>query len=241
MYGIRMMTPKKIKFIPTHRRNDLPSPIPAKKAVPKWYKDIPPWIGGKPRVENYSSNSTVKQCIPFLDGLTSGYLLTLHTDIQVTRYAEFSTPKLTWMITPDPVTLRDPAGGLGFPIPAGHDADHWAWIANFGISLPAGYSALVSHPFNRFDLPFTTTAGIMDSDMHWASGNLPFFLKSDFEGVIEAGTPIAQVIPFKREPWKSELDTSEETFREADNMTFKARSVINGFYKKAAWQKKQYD
>jgi len=236
-----MATQKNIVFIPTHRRNDLPSPVTTKSVIPKWYKDLSPWIGDSPVISGYSSNSTVKQCVPFLDSLISGYVLTLHTDVQVTRHPEFTTASLTWMMPPDPLVLRDPAGGRGFPIPAGHDSDHWAWVANFGFSLPKGYSALVTHPLNRFDLPFTTTSGIMDSDMHWASGNLPFFLKSDFEGIIEAGTPIAQILPFKRESWTSEVDTSEETFRKADNMTFKARSVLNGFYKKNAWQRKQYD
>ena len=236
-----MMTPKNIRFIPTHRRNDLPAPTTAKKAIPKWYRELDSWVGGKPVIQNYSANSTVKQCVPFLDSLTSGYVLTLHTDVQVTRYPEFATPSITWMMPPDPVVLRDPAGGKGFPVPAGHDSDHWAWVSNFGIALPKGYSALVTHPLNRFDLPFTTTSGIMDSDMHWASGNLPFFLKKDFEGIIEAGTPIAQILPFKRESWKSVLDTSEEAFKKADNMTFNARSVLHGFYKKFAWQRKQYD
>ena len=35
--------------------------------------------------------------------------------------------------------------------------------------------------------------------MGW--GNVPFFIKSGFEGVIPAGTPIAQLIPIKREKW----------------------------------------
>lgn len=232
---------KKITFIPTHRRNELPAPEPVKKHVPKWYKAMDSWVGGSPKVENFGSNSTVKHCIPFLESMTTGYVLRLHTDVQVTRVPGFETPKLTWMMAPDPLALRDPAGGRGFPVPAGHDKDHWAWNSHYGFKLPKGYSALVVHPLNRSDLPFTTASGVMDSDLHWASGNLPFFLRSDFEGIIEAGTPIAQIIPFKREDWASEVDSSEEAFMKADNMTFKARSVISGFYKKNVWQKKNYE
>jgi len=94
------------------------------------------------------------------------------------------------------------------PTPAGHDEDHYAWKSLFNIQTPKGYSILISHPHNRFDLPFTTLSGIVDSDMTMARGNLPFFLKSGFEGIIPVGTPIYQVMPFKRENWQSEHDKS---------------------------------
>jgi len=30
--------------------------------------------------------------------------------------------------------------------------------------MPAGYSLLITHPFNRHDLPFVTLTGLVDAD-----------------------------------------------------------------------------
>jgi hypothetical protein len=62
----------------------------------------------------------------------------------------------------------------------------------------------------RDDLPFYSLPSIVDTDRHPAPVNFPFFLRKDFTGILESGTPIMQIIPFKREEWKSEvlLDTS---------------------------------
>lgn len=237
-----MLKPKKITFMPEHKTNELPTPKPARKNIPDWYKKAESWAGeGRPAIRNLGSNASVKHCMPFLDAITSGYLLELHTDVQVTRVPDSSTPLMTWMITPDPLVLRPPITGYTIPRPSGHDFDHWAWSGKFGIAVPAGYSVLVTHPFNRFDLPFTTMSGIMESDGHWAPGNIPFFLKEGFEGIIPAGTPIAQLLPFKREDWISEVDESESSYRTMTRMMYRARSVVAGYYKKNVWKKKMYD
>ena len=47
---------------------------------------------------------------------------------------------------------------------------------------------------------FTIMDGIVDTDSYNALVNFPFFLNDwSYEGLIPAGTPMAQVIPFKRE------------------------------------------
>jgi hypothetical protein len=46
--------------------------------------------------------------------------------------------------------------------------------------------------------------GVVDTDTFPLSINFPFFLRSDFSGTIPHGTPIAQVIPFKRDNFVSE-------------------------------------
>ena len=60
------------------------------------------------------------------------------------------------------------------------------------IEAPEGYALLFTHPFNRFDLPFTTLTGQVDCDRyhdnwihfpaHWHDMN--------FSGVLPKGTPV---------------------------------------------------
>ena len=68
--------------------------------------------------------------------------------------------------------------------------------------------------------------------------NLPFFLKEGFEGIIPKGTPIAQIMPFKREPWNSEKeDLNPLTKYQINNL----KSVVQRSYKNRFWSKKTYE
>jgi hypothetical protein len=70
-----------------------PSIEPAGKQVPQWYKDAERWVGGE-MVLLPSPNPAVKLCVPFLDSLTSGYLVPLICDILVTRVN--GLPVISW-------------------------------------------------------------------------------------------------------------------------------------------------
>jgi hypothetical protein len=61
------------------------------------------------------------------------------------------------------------------------------------------------------DLPFTILPGVVDTDRYTAPVNFPFLINDpNFEGLIPAGTPIAQVIPFKREPWEMSIGKEKD-------------------------------
>lgn len=237
---------KKIKFAPVAMNNDinneladkfLETPSPIKKYIPEWYKKSLPFIGGKPDINNYSSNAAMKSCIPFLDALTSGYTITLWTDILVEK--NDGIQMLRWLRFPDPISIRPDGIADGLPTPEGHSDVHYVWNIPWATHTPKGYSILITHPLNRYDLPFTTLSGIIDSDKFASGGLYPFFLNENFEGVIKAGTPLMQIIPFKRDDWESEKDDTLSEQSTKDGWT--ARSWISGFYKKNRWVKKKYD
>lgn len=236
---------KKIKFIKDYRNFpaqstvDLPAPSPASKAVPEWYAKSERFVGSnKPVIKNLSLNAGLKACVPFLDALTSGYVMTTWTDIQVTPINEDQV-ELTWLVEPSPLSVRPPEVGSMIPRPAGHFDTHFIWHTQFGIEAPTGYSLLYTHPLNRFDLPFTTLSGLVDSDKYPGGGNLPFFVKKGFEGIIPAGTPFVQLIPIKREVWESEMGTEKDTNR-LHQIAYNSRAVASGFYKRNLWSRKEY-
>jgi hypothetical protein len=124
-------------------------------------------------------------------------------------------------------------------IPHGHDDTHFVWYFPYSFKTPKGYSVLFSQPFNRYDLPFTTLSAIIDTDDAVIRGRIPFFIKKDFEGIIPAGTPIAQIIPFKRDEWT--LVKNPELLKIANEHRFKSMRVTKGFYKNNLWKKKKFN
>lgn len=224
----------------TPNNNIIPDIKPAKKYIPEWYKDIKGFNNGN--IEFDQSNfvkKNVKSCVPFLDSLTSGYILELWCDIHVKIGDKDGRHYVTWgTANPVPVQVRDESNN-NIPIPIGCEPSHYIWTIPHSIKTPPGYSFLATHPFNRHDLPFVTLTGIVDAEKTIGPGNYPFFLKDGFEGVIEKGTPILQIFPFKTENWLVEKD--ELVSKEGDTTSKSTANVFFGYYKKNMWKKKSYD
>jgi len=223
---------KLIRFVPsTGINSSVGVPQPAKNFVPGWWK--------KGELELSTGDPGMKACIPFLDVLISGYMLVTPFDIFVTKN-EDGTQNIRWnapdgwegFIGERPVEL-----GSTIPRPAGHSPNGMVWSSKWGWKTPRGWSTIVTHPYNHHDLPFTTLSAYMDSDKYYNYGNIPFFIKEDFEGRIVAGTPFAQVIPVKRASWKSMIDFG------LSNTAIRQGSITRDnehFYKKFLWVKKVY-
>lgn len=227
---------KIIKFASEESYIDLPKT--AKSVIPNWYKLIKRFTTAeqKPKLLQGSPNTTVKTCVPFLDGLTTGYVVTLWQDLQVTQ-TEGGT-LMEWAQKPDVVIFREDNGNNTIPTPSGHSSEHFAWACPIFIKTPKGYSSIVTHPLNRHDLPFLTLSGVIDSDSAVYNGNYPFFIKEGFEGIIKKGTPIFQIIPFKRENWQSQKDDS--ILEEGAANRFNSKAQIVGWYKQKIWKKKTF-
>jgi hypothetical protein len=230
----------KIEFIPkdTFVAENIDGPKPASFYVPQWYRESEKYVRGNSlRVENYATNIGLKGCMPFIDMMTHGYMLELWTDIYVSEDPDKSVnPVLNWTNTPDPVKVRLPELGGKIPRPHEHYDRMFNWQLQWGIKAPKNYSLIYSHPFNRFDLPFTTLSGVIDSDHYWGEGAVPFFIKKGFTGVIPAGTPIIQIVPIRRNVWFSKV--SEKLMKERDKQQWLLRTSITGFYKSKIRQKK---
>jgi len=226
-----------IHFIPVSEDIGAPHPVPTKKTVPVWYKraelDYVDEKTGK-------LTSGLKRCLPFLDALLSGYVLLTWVDITVVK-KQNGEIDISWENSEDvqsnQIGERTGLSGHTIPRPAGHLDNHLIWLPEWGWKTPRGYSTLVTHPLNRFDLPFTTVSAVVDSDKFFASGNIPFFIKEGFEGVIPKGTPFAQIIPFKRKKWLSVFDPA--LVKPAKYLGTTTRSN-DRFYKKYSRQKKEY-
>jgi hypothetical protein len=217
---------------------NVPNPVLAKNVIPEWYKNSELTFVN-PKDINKKKHNGLKTCVPFLDALITGFLLTTWTDIYV-KILDDGKVDIDWGsdATNPPISERPKELGRSIPRPAGHLPNHLAWAPKWGFKSPKGWSSLITHPLNRNDLPFTTTSGIMDTDTYYASGNIPFYLKEGFEGLIPKGTPFAQIIPIKRASWMGVYDPSlVDSIHEQGT---KARSVDRGWYRDRHWIKKNF-
>ena len=62
----------------------------------------------------------------------------------------------------------------------------------------------------------------------------------DWEGIIPAGTPIAQVIPFKRDRWKNSLGNKND-LDDINQNSLKLQTKFFDKYKNMFWEKKNYE
>jgi hypothetical protein len=215
--------PKRVKFQSVHPIFDVPKPTPAAKHVPDWYRKMP---GVNDKI------MTVKKCVPFLDVMTSGYIISSPVDVYFdgSSFSELSKVKA--------VSMHHTQQTIDVPVPFGFSTQPYKWENFFTISTPKGYSTLFVHPTNRYDLPFLSISGVVDTDAHPIPVNFPFFLKDGFKGVIPAGTPIIQAIPFKRENWISKVEDSAHVKEHPD--VYRMHNPPFGFYKKHWWSRKTY-
>jgi len=241
-----MSKKQKITFIPSleNFKDKYVSPVPAMSLVPEWYKSLALYGTSNDEkelnpVNHIGTDGTLvatKKCIPFFDALTSGYYYLLEDDLHV-NLNENGFPILTWK---GEVMLLDKRPTLEVPIPTNCHQLHFGFRMNWFYRTPPGYSVLVTHPMNRYDLPFFTLSGIVDSDIWGLPVFFSFFLRRDFIGTIPKGTPIMQFIPFKRDNWEIEIKQDKDIIEEEEFKAEKRRTMVTGYYKKDVWQKKEF-
>jgi hypothetical protein len=211
---------------------------PAKGHVPKWYKEIDLWKNNEVFSIETRFNKTVKHCTSLLDSLTIGYMLVLPYDFYVKNNngIPYIACKGNDAFTPK-AQIQDDYPSL---VPEGHNPLMFTWKFSAAISIPLGYSFLLTHPINRHELPFTTVSGVVDGGFVTNPiGSLPFYIKDGFEGVIPQGTPIAQIIPFRQENWSSKIANGLVNIGKKHGEQSKA--VLSGWYKKTFWTRKNYN
>jgi hypothetical protein len=214
---------------------------PASQVIPQWYKDTPSYyMEKKIPMEDGSSPSTIKRCMPVFDAITAGYIIPTYTDLECSfikneesgemdRYYKWASFKAITFHPFRQVELHPDVYGLSVP----------KWECPWRIQTPPGYSVYFKTPAHT-ESPFLIMEGIVDTDKYNFEINFPFVLKDPkFEGIIPAGTPLAQVIPFKRESWKMHLDSKENFYEDNEYENFQ-RIQFFDFYKTFFRQKKEY-
>lgn len=175
--------------------NAIPPPLPASKVIPEWYKNLPPVDLGV-----YSAGVegvTIKRCMPFMTAMTEGWIVFTPADIRV-ELSENGHRASTGQGYP--VTLVEPHYPFQYAgAPFGEKVIlkiQTQWV----LRTAPGWSALVTQPFNRPDNGIHPLTGIIDADTFTQQITPPlYFTREDGLFTIPKGTPLVQVIPFKRQ------------------------------------------
>jgi len=213
------------------------APKPATTSVPDWYKNLESYIGEEKKpTGNGTTTATIKRCMPVFDAITNGYILYTYTDIWVSQ--KDGMPWYEWPSF-EPIQWHPVEQAPTHPNRNGHQASYPKWMNPWAIQTPPGYSILFVQPMHRESV-FTILPGIVDTDQYNAPVNFPFVLNNiTYEGLIPAGTPMVQVIPFKRESWEMSLGTQKDL--EKINKTM-IKTITHFFdsYKSQFRQPKEY-
>lgn len=223
-------------------------PVPSVQRIPDVYKQLTkryPFWG--------PTGGTIKRCIPFLDALTTGYIITWPIDVCIVVediiikdkqqrhvYMEVSheVPKefndkfflSSHSNLQVPEDLRTQHRTINVPLKVGNP---------WHIKTPPGYSCIFTQPFSR-NLPYQIIDGVVDTDDFPLNVNFPGFWVNDTsikETHIAKGTPMALVIPFKRENWKMKLSNKDT---QTPHNFMKIGTYLVDNYKKVFWKKKSY-
>lgn len=219
---------------------DLPmkyQPKPASMVLPEWYKKIDSYIEKekKPIGEGQTS-ATIKKCMPVFDSITAGYILFTQVDVWISQ--KNNQPWYEWPAF-SPIDFHPIEQAPNHPSNTGHKISYPKWINPWAIKTPKGYSTLFVQPFHRESV-FTIMPGVVDTDEYDAPVNFPFVLNNtEYKGIIPAGTPMAQVIPFKRESWNMKFGTQKELQKQY-NTTLLLKTKIFDSYKTYFRKPKEY-
>jgi hypothetical protein len=221
-----------------------PEPEPSSKNMPQWYKEQLSYFDNDKTPKEGFQNLTVKKCMAISDVLLMGYVLKAPCDIYID--------------TTDGETLKyDLPGKLPFskPMFGGHhqlqydkmpiDKDFYVrdllrlnmvWL----IKTKPGYSCLFINPMLGEESPLMSVPGVIDTDEFLNTGLFSFFVKKNYKGIVKKGTPLIQVIPFKREEFDHAVIKDINITNKLQEQDMNIRTNYNSGYKNLFWKAKRY-
>jgi len=235
----------KIEFIPKYRflAGVFPKPESIQKHIPEWWKKQESYLNNDNGVYNGNMLLTVKKCQAVFDAMAAGYYLFCPMDLNIDATGE----RVKFEVANDVMEfqkfllahhLKEQISE--YPIPPYFHNDvlriHPMWLAK----TEPGYSSLFIAPIHADHIPIRAIPGLIDTDEYPSDGYLSFFVEKGFKGVIKQGTPLLQVIPFKRDDWESEINKDKDSDLANRASQLSVRSVFQNGYRLKKWSKKTF-
>lgn len=174
----------------------IPAPVPAGKHVPEWFKRIPTHTSERDQFGGKAMSA--KKCVPLIDAMTLGYIIPLAADVNVRTNRDCSLIEAAETPFGEVIQFHSGAqlGGAGGPTKGGPAIK---FINQWVVKTAPGWSTLFIPPINTGEKRFTCLGGLVDTDRYPKLVNFPALWHTpDYDGVVEAGTPLVVAIPVQR-------------------------------------------
>jgi hypothetical protein len=225
-------------------------PTPITKTNLKWWNSIANQyspelgVGKEPSfyVKKHRDGGTAKSCPAIADAIGHGYVMYSGIDV----YFDATEPEIKAQRVMG--VPQDEAGehilhrnadwqtdGV-LTTPVGFHPQTFKLDPMYAIRTDPGYSVIVTSLFYRDDLPWRFMDGIVDTDTFTIYDHVSFWVKDGFKGVVKQGTPMYQIIPFKREEFNMIMEPYD-----AEKQVAQSHAVYSTFtqaYKKHFWKRK---
>jgi hypothetical protein len=207
-------------------------PVPAKSYLPDWFRKLP--AVDERKLSKTDTGLTVKRCMPFLDAMAEGWIIPLAATVRLEIAEGGKRVEAGWDFDRTLVSNHGAHQVAGNPwggVPPRKFHNFWT------IVTPPGWSCLFVSPLNRPNGIFEVVAGIVDTDTYRAPIHFPFFATGpDGLHVIDKGSPIIQVIPFRRNTTAIKAGIRAERSEEAGKResVFRNTLAMPGWYRTAA-------
>lgn len=187
--------PKPIRFLcAAEDEGVVAPPVPARSYLPEWFRKLPAVDDAE--VSQTDTGLTIKRCMPFLDAMTTGWIIPLAATVRMEIADNGRKVEAGWDFDRTLVSnhgMHQVRGNPWGDRPPRKFHNFWT------IVTPPGWSCLFLNPMNRPNGVFEILAGVVDTDTYRSAVHFPFFATGpDGLHVIEKGSPIVQVIPFER-------------------------------------------
>lgn len=221
-----------LEFIaPDGLSGSIPEPTPLKKHIPDWFKKIPAF---RERDASGFPALTAKKCLPLVDAMSLGWVIPLQADLHVITNDDCSIinakPREGCPIS---VVERHSWGQVSSEKWTGYKQDPLKFINHWIIKTKPGWSCLFQALPNVLQQDFMCLSGVVDTDRYHNMINFPaVWLKANADVTLPAGTPLVQVIPFKRNEMKAVIrDETEKEAKKREKLGVATSSRISVYTK----------
>jgi hypothetical protein len=232
VFRSRHAKPPVIEFLcRTEDRGVIAEPVAARTVIPQWFKEL----RGVDHDHLTATNDglTVKRCLPFLDAMSTGWIVPLAATVRLVVTDDGKHVEAGWEFDRTMVSNHasfQVAGNPHEPRPPMKFHNYWT------IRTAPGWSCLFLPPLNRPHPVVHVLSGVVDTDAFPTPVNFPFIATAgDGVHVLPKGTPLVQVIPFRRADAAVEGVVRAETDDDERDRARTHRSITSG----GSWYRNQ--
>lgn len=182
-------------------------PVPASKAIPKWFQDMPTTHG--PETERTRQNLTLKGCPGVIDYMMAGFILPLWADYEITVHKDgvvegHSSDPLAKFMT------MHPGATQGYPFEAGVPRMALKFDSPWRLRTPPGTSVQIQPVTYNVPGRVDILPGIVHTDFYHQINSICWWTGGPGTKLFKAGTPWLHILPFVRDKWTTHAEYNPE-------------------------------